>query len=176
MRVSGQHHAPAALPPGKTWYPLYRRLVGLRASLDRCGKSRTHQDSIPWPSSPQQVTMPIELSQLQSSVGLMVYCGLLVLKGISVSQMSVTSKKDVYTNSDFQSSLLCVSYTQLADDICVFVSDLKLRQINVSQQQVQNPYLSNFLFNCIHFFTQQQCFLVENLSVSHYSRQTLKYL
>ena len=26
--VGGQRHAPAALPPGKTWYPLYRRLGG----------------------------------------------------------------------------------------------------------------------------------------------------
>jgi hypothetical protein len=26
--VSGQHHALAALPLGKTWYPLYRRLHG----------------------------------------------------------------------------------------------------------------------------------------------------
>ena len=26
MGVGGQHHAPAALPPGKTRYPLYRRL------------------------------------------------------------------------------------------------------------------------------------------------------
>jgi hypothetical protein len=24
--VGGQHHAPAALPLGKTWYPLYRKL------------------------------------------------------------------------------------------------------------------------------------------------------
>ena len=24
--VGGQHHAPAAIPPGKAWYPLYRRL------------------------------------------------------------------------------------------------------------------------------------------------------
>ena len=28
MGVGVQHHAPAALPPGKTRYPLYRRLVG----------------------------------------------------------------------------------------------------------------------------------------------------
>jgi len=28
MRVGGQRHAPAALPPGKTRYPLYRRLGG----------------------------------------------------------------------------------------------------------------------------------------------------
>jgi hypothetical protein len=26
MRVGDQHHAPAALPPGMTQYPLYRRL------------------------------------------------------------------------------------------------------------------------------------------------------
>jgi len=26
--VGGQRHAPAALPPGKTQYPLYRRLGG----------------------------------------------------------------------------------------------------------------------------------------------------
>jgi hypothetical protein len=27
MEVGGQRHAPVALPPGKTQYPLYRRLV-----------------------------------------------------------------------------------------------------------------------------------------------------
>jgi hypothetical protein len=29
--VGGQHHAPTALPPGKTRYPLYRRLGGIKA-------------------------------------------------------------------------------------------------------------------------------------------------
>jgi hypothetical protein len=43
--VGGQRHAPAALPPRKTRYPLYR--VGTR-----CGESRPHQDSNPGPSSP----------------------------------------------------------------------------------------------------------------------------
>ena len=28
MGVGGQHHTPATLPPGKTWYPLHRRLGG----------------------------------------------------------------------------------------------------------------------------------------------------
>jgi hypothetical protein len=28
MRVGGQRHGPAAVPPGKTRYPLYRRLGG----------------------------------------------------------------------------------------------------------------------------------------------------
>ena len=31
MGVGGQHHAPAALPPEKTRYPLYRRLGGPQA-------------------------------------------------------------------------------------------------------------------------------------------------
>ena len=35
--VCGQHHALADLPPGKTQYPLHRRLDG---PPDRCGKSR----------------------------------------------------------------------------------------------------------------------------------------
>jgi hypothetical protein len=34
MEVGGQRHAPTALPPGKTRFPLYRRLGGLRAGLD----------------------------------------------------------------------------------------------------------------------------------------------
>ena len=55
MGVGGQHHAAAALSPGKRpgthciggW-------VGPRAGLDGCGKSRppAHRDSIPGPSSP----------------------------------------------------------------------------------------------------------------------------
>jgi hypothetical protein len=35
--MGGQHHAPAALPPGKTRYPLYRRLGG---SQGRSGRVR----------------------------------------------------------------------------------------------------------------------------------------
>jgi len=51
--MRGQRHAPAA--------PYLRERpgthctggwVGLRAGLDRCGKSRPHRDSIPGPSSP----------------------------------------------------------------------------------------------------------------------------
>ena len=34
MRVGGQPHAPAALPPGKTWYPLYKRLGGPHGQSD----------------------------------------------------------------------------------------------------------------------------------------------
>ena len=37
MGVEGQHHAPTALPPGKTRYPFYRRLG---APQDRSGRLR----------------------------------------------------------------------------------------------------------------------------------------
>jgi hypothetical protein len=37
MGVGGQHHAPAALPPGMTRYPLYRKLG---ASQGRSGRVR----------------------------------------------------------------------------------------------------------------------------------------
>jgi hypothetical protein len=35
--------------------------VGLKAGLDRCGKSRPHRDPIPGRSSPQAVAIPTEL-------------------------------------------------------------------------------------------------------------------
>ena len=46
MGVSGQSHAPAALPPGKTRYPLYRTLGKPSAGPDGCGKSRPHREVI----------------------------------------------------------------------------------------------------------------------------------
>jgi len=38
MEVGGQRHAPAALPPGKTRYPLYRRLGGPQGRSERLQK------------------------------------------------------------------------------------------------------------------------------------------
>ena len=38
MGVGGQHHAPAALPPGETPYPLYRRLGGPQGRSGRLRK------------------------------------------------------------------------------------------------------------------------------------------
>ena len=38
MGVVGQHHAPAALSPGKTRFPLYRRLGGLQGRFKRVRK------------------------------------------------------------------------------------------------------------------------------------------
>jgi hypothetical protein len=51
--VRGQLHAPASLyPRERPRTHCTRGLVGPRAGLDRCGKSRPHQDSTPGPSSP----------------------------------------------------------------------------------------------------------------------------
>ena len=58
--VGGQSHAPAALPPGKARYPIYRRLCGPQG---RCEKSRPYRDSIPGPPSPWRVAIPTELSR-----------------------------------------------------------------------------------------------------------------
>ena len=50
--VGGQH-APAALPPGKTRYPLYRRLGGPQGRSGQVRKiSLPHPDSIHGPSGP----------------------------------------------------------------------------------------------------------------------------
>ena len=38
MEVGGQRHAPAALPPEKTQYPLYRRLGGTQRTSGRVWK------------------------------------------------------------------------------------------------------------------------------------------
>jgi len=57
----GQRHAPAALPPGKTQYPLYRRLGGL---TDRSGWVRKNSPPRGFdPRRIQSVAIPTELSR-----------------------------------------------------------------------------------------------------------------
>ena len=52
MGVGGQRIAPAGLPPGKRPGTLcIVRWVRPRGGLECCGKSSTHRDSIPEPSS-----------------------------------------------------------------------------------------------------------------------------
>jgi hypothetical protein len=46
--VNGQLHGPAALPPGKTWYPLYRRL----------GWHQGRSGRVPKISSPTGIRLP----------------------------------------------------------------------------------------------------------------------
>jgi hypothetical protein len=44
MGMGGQHHAPAAVHPGKTRYPLYRRLGGLQGRSELVQKISPHRD------------------------------------------------------------------------------------------------------------------------------------
>ena len=62
--VGDQRHTPAALPPGKTPTNFIGCWVAVRAGLDGCGKSRSHRDSIPGPSSPDRVAVPTTLYRL----------------------------------------------------------------------------------------------------------------
>ena len=55
--------------------------VGPKASLDMCGKSRLHRDSIPGPSSPYRVAIPTEPSRHDSFL----ICTTLSAKVCSVS-------------------------------------------------------------------------------------------
>jgi hypothetical protein len=63
----GQHHAPTALPPGKTRYPLHRRLGGPHGRSGRVRKISPPPgfffsgNSIPGSSSPYSVAIPTEL-------------------------------------------------------------------------------------------------------------------
>ena len=50
--VVGQHHAPAALPPGKTRYPLNRRLGGSKGRSGRVRKISPTPTGIRSPDSP----------------------------------------------------------------------------------------------------------------------------
>ena len=59
--VGGQRDVPAALPPGKTRFPLCRRLGGPQGRSGRVRKVSSHRDSIPGPSSPWRVAIPTAL-------------------------------------------------------------------------------------------------------------------
>jgi hypothetical protein len=60
--VTGQRHSPAALyPRERPGTHCTGGWVGPRAGLDICGKSRPNRDSIPGPSSPYPVAIPIML-------------------------------------------------------------------------------------------------------------------
>ena len=50
--VSGQRQAPAALPPGKTLYPVYRRLGGLQGRSGRVRKISRPPGFDPWAVQP----------------------------------------------------------------------------------------------------------------------------
>ena len=62
--------------------------MGPRASLDRCGKSCSHRDSIPGPSSPKLVAIPTMLPGPHVHQGLVQKTSLLALSALTVQQSS----------------------------------------------------------------------------------------
>ena len=52
MGVGGQRHAPAALPPGRTCYPLYRRLGGSQDWSGWVQKISPPLEFDPWTAQP----------------------------------------------------------------------------------------------------------------------------
>jgi hypothetical protein len=62
MGMGGKGHAPAALAPRKSRYPLYKRMSGPQGRSGRLRKTSPHQRSISGPSSPYGVAIPTELS------------------------------------------------------------------------------------------------------------------
>jgi hypothetical protein len=77
--MGGQRNALAALPPGMTRYPLYRRLGEPRAGLDRCGtlaptgirslNRRVHRESLYRLSYPGPQCIKYTLLLLYSGIG-----------------------------------------------------------------------------------------------------------
>jgi hypothetical protein len=68
MEVSGQLHAPAALPPGKDpppWYPLVRRLGGPQSRSGRGGEEKNSQP----PPEIEPSAILTELSRLLVGLG-----------------------------------------------------------------------------------------------------------
>ena len=57
----------STLPPGKTRYPLYRRLGGPQGRSGLVRKISPHRDSIPGPSIPQEVAIPTTLPRPTTS-------------------------------------------------------------------------------------------------------------
>jgi hypothetical protein len=58
MEVGGLRHAPAALPPGKTQYPLYRRLGGPQSRSEQVRKIS------PPPGFDPRTVQPVASNQL----------------------------------------------------------------------------------------------------------------
>ena len=67
--VGSQRHDPAALPPGhRLDTHCIGGWVGPRASLDGCGKSHPHRDSIPGPSSMQRVARSLRYCDIRNMI------------------------------------------------------------------------------------------------------------
>ena len=74
--VVGQRHAPAAIPPAKTRYPLYRRLGGPQGRSGRVRKISPPRGFDPGPSSRQRVVIPTAISRpTPLQIMVVIFCG-----------------------------------------------------------------------------------------------------
>jgi len=78
------------LPPGKTWYPFYRRLGGPPRPVCMGGKSRPHKDSIPDHPASSSVTILTELPGPR--ILLMVYSKAEMKKLMSIQHLLVSNR------------------------------------------------------------------------------------
>ena len=69
MGVGGQRHAPAALTPGKTRYPLYRRLGGPQ------GRSRRMWKISPLPGFDPRTVQPVASRYTDCAIPALVLLG-----------------------------------------------------------------------------------------------------
>ena len=81
--VGCQRYILATLPPGKTRYPLYRRLGRPQSPYGQVRRISPHWDSIPGPSSPYRVAILTELSRP---------CSLCIMGEISVILKTETER------------------------------------------------------------------------------------
>jgi hypothetical protein len=91
MEVSGQLHAPAALPPGKNpWYPFDRRLGGPQSRSGRGGEekiSQAHRES----NSRTPIVQPLTQRYTDWAITALHYSGMHINNATSLSSLSVFS-------------------------------------------------------------------------------------
>ena len=74
MGVGGQHHAPAALPTGRTRYPLYRRLGGPQGRFGQVRKIS------PPPGFDPRTVQPVASRYTDWAMGTEIKMGMVILK------------------------------------------------------------------------------------------------
>ena len=79
MGVGGQHHAPAALPPGKTRYPLYRRLGGPH------GRSGRVRKISPSPGFDPRTVQPVASRYIDWAIPARIMYNIMYIKWINFS-------------------------------------------------------------------------------------------
>jgi hypothetical protein len=77
--MGGQRHAPTALPPGRTLYPLYRRLDGRRSRTGVENFAPTGIRSLDRPAR-SSVAIPTALCRLRFSLDTVIY--LCIVQGV----------------------------------------------------------------------------------------------